>query len=242
MSKTMKIPSSTTIAKRLVFVTGDKGGVGKSFTARTLVQHNLDTNRPCHAYDIDPVNPSLHQYYPENTLRLDLGEPGALDQIRNDLEFNSLLLVDCAARSLHELDIWFRELGLLRQRGDLQLAVTFVFVITPDKSCTAIMSEALDMFGHDAEYLVVKNLKMGKDFSIYENSKLRKRLLEEYNGQEITLPPLLERTVVLLDRHDLGFNRALVDDRVTVADRSRVRGFLEHAYAELDTVEERLSV
>ena len=113
---------------------------------------------------------------------------------------------------MHELDVWFRELGLLRQRQDLRLAVTFVFVITPDKSCTAIMSEALDMFGHDADYLVVKNLKMGKDFSIYENSKLRKRLLEEYQGKEITLPPLLERTVVLLDRHDLGFNRALVDD------------------------------
>jgi hypothetical protein len=238
----MKTPTSAPIAKRLVFVTGDKGGVGKSFTARTLVQRNLDMSQPCHAYDIDPVNPSLHQYYPENTIRLDLEEPGALDQIRNDLEFNSLLLVDCAARSLHELDVWFRELGLLRQRQDLRLAVTFVFVITPDKSCTAIMSEALDMFGHDADYLVVKNLKMGKDFSIYENSKLRKRLLEEYQGKEITLPPLLERTVVLLDRHDLGFNRALVDDRVTVADRSRVRGFLEQAYLEFDPVKERLSV
>jgi hypothetical protein len=238
----MKTTPSDPIAKRLVFVTGDKGGVGKSFTARTLVQHNLDTNRPCHGYDIDPVNPSLHQYYPENTVRLNLEEPGALDQIRNDLEFNQLLLVDCAARSLHELDDWFRELGLLRQRHDLHLGITLVFVITPDKSCTAIMSEALDMFGHEADYLVVKNLKMGKDFSIYENSKLRKRLLEEYQGREITLPPLLERTVVLLDRHDLGFNRALVDERVTVADRSRIRGFLEQAYAELETVKEQLSV
>jgi hypothetical protein len=238
----MKTLPSDPIAKRLVFVTGDKGGVGKSFTARTLVQHNLDTNRPCHGYDIDPVNPSLHQYYPENTVRLNLEEPGALDQIRNDLEFNQLLLVDCAARSLHELDDWFRELGLLRQRHGLHLGITLVFVITPDKSCTAIMSEALDMFGHEADYLVVKNLKMGKDFSIYENSKLRKRMLEEYHGREITLPPLLERTVVLLDRHDLGFNRALVDERVTVADRSRIRGFLEQAYAEMETVKERLTV
>ena len=238
----MKTLPPNPLAKRLVFVTGDKGGVGKSFTARTLVQHHLDTNRPCHAYDIDPVNPTLHQYYPENTIRLNLEEAGALDQIRNDLEFNQLLLVDCAARSLHELDGWFRELGLIQQRRDLHLAITFVFVITPDKSCTAIMSEALDMFGHEAEYLVVKNLKMGKDFSIYENSELRKRLIQGYQGREIVLPPLLERTVVLLDRHDLGFNRALVDDRVTVADRSRVRGFLEQAYAELESVNERLSV
>jgi len=119
----MKTLPPDPLAKRLVFVTGDKGGVGKSFTARTLVQHHLDTNRPCHAYDIDPVNPTLHQYYPENTIRLNLEEPGALDQIRNDLEFNQLLLVDCAARSLHELDGWFRELGLIQQRRDLHLAI-----------------------------------------------------------------------------------------------------------------------
>ena len=238
----MTSSSNPSIEKRLVFVTGDKGGVGKSFTARTLVQHHLDTGQACHAYDIDPVNPSLHQYYPDHTIRLNLEEPGALDQIRNDLEFNQLLLIDCAARSLHELDGWFRELGLLRQRHDLRLAITFVFVITPDKSCTAIMAEALEMFGHEADYLVVKNLKMGKDFSIYENSKLRKRLIDDYGGKEITLPSLLERTVVLLDRHDLGFDRALTDDRVTVADRFRVRGFLEQAYAEMNTVGERLTV
>jgi len=240
----MQTPSSESvpISKRLIFITGDKGGVGKSFTARALVQHKLDTNQACHAYDIDPVNPSLHQYYPENTISLDLEEPGALDQIRNDLEYNQLLLIDCAARSLHELDIWFQELGLLRQRQSLRLGITFVFVITPDKSCTAIMSDALDLFGHEADYLVVQNLAMGRDFSIYENSKLRKRLLEEFHGKEITLPPLLERTVVLLDRHDIGFGAALTDSRVTVADRSRIRGFLDQVYAQLETVKERLSV
>ena len=237
----MQTHSSEPLNKRLVFVTGDKGGVGKSFMARTLVQHNLDTNQTCHAYDIDPVNPSLHQYYPDNTVQLDLEESGALDQIRNDLEFNQLLLVDCAARSLHELDLWFRELGLLQQRRDLRLGITFVFVITPDKSCTAIMSEALDMFGHEADYVVVKNLAMGKDFSIYENSKLRMRLVEEFHGKEITLPPLLERTVVLLDRHDIGFGQALSDSRTTVADRSRVRGYLDKVYVQLETVKEQLS-
>ncbi len=65
-----------------------------------------------------------------------------------------------------------------------------------DRSIPEILETFLIMFGHDADYLVVKNLKMGKDFSIYENSKLRKRLLEEYHGKEITLPPLLERNCV----------------------------------------------
>jgi len=40
-----------------------------------------------------------------------------MEKVFTDPKLNSLLLVDCAARSLHELDVWFCELGLLR-RGD----------------------------------------------------------------------------------------------------------------------------
>lgn len=226
--------------KRLIFVTGDKGGVGKSFAARTLLQYHIDGNRPCHAFDIDPANPCLHQFYPENTVRIDLAETDALDQIHDDIEYNQLILVDCAARSLRELNGWFREVDIMAERESLDFGITFVFVVTPDKSCTAIMSEALDMFGHEGAYLVIKNTAMGKDFSIYENSKLRKRLLEEFQGKEIILPTLLERTVVLLDRYDIGFRAAIHDRRATLSDRSRVHGFLRKAYAEFETVKEIL--
>ena len=226
--------------KRIVFVTGDKGGVGKSFTSRAIVQYYLDLKQPFRGFDIDPVNPNLEQFYPDLTTQLDIQEPGALDQIRNEIETQPLLLVDCAARSLWELDAWFKDLGLIQERGQLRLSFTFVFVITPDKSCTAIMTDTVQRFGKEAEYLVVKNYGKGKNFSIYEDSKLRISLLKEYLGQEITMPPLLERTVVLLDAHDIGFGDAMRHPGVTVADRSRVRGFLEQSYAQFKTVKNLL--
>ncbi|HEV3272841.1 MAG TPA: hypothetical protein VGZ93_11725 [Candidatus Methylacidiphilales bacterium] len=228
--------NSPTTSKRIVFVTGDKGGVGKSFTSRALVQYYLDTKQPFHAFDIDPVNPNLAQFYPDATTQIDIEEDGALDEIRNEVEKQPLLLVDCAARSLNELDHWFKDLGLIQERSQLHLSFTFVFVITPDKSCTVIMADTLEKFGKEAEYLVVKNHGKGKNFSIYEASKLRTSLLKEHQGQEITLPPLLERTVVYLDSHDIGFGDALNHPEVAVADRSRVRGFLEQSYAQFNTV------
>jgi hypothetical protein len=87
------------------------------------------------------------------------------------------------------------------------------------------MNDTLQRFGKEADYLVVKNYGKGKNFSIYEESKLRASLLKQYQGQEIALPSLLERTVVHLDSHDIGFGDALKLPEVTVADRSRVRGF-----------------
>jgi hypothetical protein len=228
--------NSPTTSKRIVFVTGDKGGVGKSFTSRALVQYYLDTKQPFRAFDIDPVNPNLAQFYPAITTQIDIEEQGALDEIRNEVEKHPLLLVDCAARTLNELDHWFKELGLIHERNQLHLSLTFVFVITPDKSCTVIMADTLEKFGRNAEYLVVRNHGKGKNFSIYEGSKLRLALLTEHQGREIALPPLLERTVVHLDSHDIGFGDALNHPDVAVADRSRVRGFLEQSYVQFDTV------
>jgi hypothetical protein len=222
--------------KRIVFVTGDKGGVGKSFTSRALAQFYLDSKQSFQAFDIDPVNPNLAQFYPDNTTQLDIGEPGSLDEIRNAVEKQVLVLVDCAARSLNELDHWFKDLGLAQEKGQLQLSFTFAFVITPDKSCTVIMADTLQRFGHDADYLVVKNHGKGRNFAIYEASKLRARLLGEFQGKEIDLPSLLERTVVHLDTHDIGFGEALRHPQVTVSDRSRVRGFLEQSYTHFNTV------
>ena len=236
----METNTNPVIPKSLTFVTGEKGGVGKSFFARTLAQHKIDTKQAFRAFDIDPVNPNLHQFYPEHTTALDIDEEGSLDAIRDALDSHPQILVDCAARSIVELDAWFRDLGIIEEKKGLYLAITFIFVITPDKSCTAIINDALERFGYDAQYLVVKNLAKGKDFSIYDHSKLRERLLKEYDAKEIVLPRLLERTVVLLDRNDLDFGSAQSSPLTTSADRSRVTGYLNRVYAQFETVKERV--
>lgn len=228
--------------KRIIFITGDKGGVGKSFMARTLLQYYIDSKIACRAFDIDPVNPCLHQYYPNHTERIDISDLHNLDPINDAIENNSLILVDCAARSIHDLNTWFKEVDIMAERQSLDFALTFVFVITPDKSCMAIMTDALEMFGRDGDYLIVKNSARGKDFSIYENSKIKKRMMEEAAAKEIVLPTLAERTVILMDRHDIAFRDAIHHSMATLSNRSRVHAYLRTAYAQFETVKEMLGV
>ena len=237
---TSSVKASATTARRIVFVTGDKGGVGKSFVSRALVQYFMDRQMPFRAYDLDPVNPNLAQFYPEQTVQIDIGESGGLDIIRNDLDLHSLLIVDCAARAIGELDTWFKDMALLEQRKQLHLALTIAFVVTPDKSCTIIMRDALERFGDQATYLVIKNTGKGSNFTIYEGSQLRKTLLSEHGAHEIILPSLLERTVVLLDENDISFGEAAKNPLTTSADRSRVAGFLSRAYCQFDLVKSLL--
>ncbi|MCC5623331.1 hypothetical protein [Nostoc sp. CHAB 5715] len=49
--------------KRLIIVTGDKGGVGKSTFARALFQLYINKSLPCVTYEADLRNPQLERYF-----------------------------------------------------------------------------------------------------------------------------------------------------------------------------------
>jgi hypothetical protein len=50
-------------SRRLVIVTGDKGGVGKSTFSRAMIQTYLDTNQNFAAFDADMSNPQIKRFY-----------------------------------------------------------------------------------------------------------------------------------------------------------------------------------
>ncbi len=47
------------------FIDGEKGGVGKSFVARTMIQYGLDRNLPFVAVETDRSNPDVAGVYKE---------------------------------------------------------------------------------------------------------------------------------------------------------------------------------
>ncbi|MBD2498339.1 chromosome partitioning protein ParA [Nostoc sp. FACHB-280] len=52
-----------TKSRRLVIVTGDKGGVGKSTFSRAMIQTYLDNNQNFAAFDADMSNPQIKRFY-----------------------------------------------------------------------------------------------------------------------------------------------------------------------------------
>lgn len=217
--------------KRILFVIGDKGGVGKSFTARALAQYYLDQEIPFCGYDTNLASPNFKQFYPQTTVTI---SPQSLDRLSEDLSKYSVLLVDCAARAIPEIASWFHQVQPVQE--SLKLSVTFIFVITPDKGCAFFIRNTLPQFGCNANYVVIKNLARGEDFSIYENSESRQQFLNEFGGKEIEMVPLHESTVVQLDEHDIAFGDATYHAELTICDRARVFGFLDQMYLNLETL------
>jgi hypothetical protein len=95
------------------------------------------------------------------------------------------------------------------------------------------MSES---FQHNAEYILVKNLGKGSQFKVYDESKTRARILNDWGGKEISIPNLVPSTSLEIDRLCMPFHIAKEAKNIGIAERSRINTFQSKAFAEFDQV------
>jgi len=229
---------------RIVFVTGDKGGVGKSFFSRLLLDHYLNDGRTVHAYDTDKTNSTLFRFYEslerkEFTLdQLDTDNQGELDEMMNNAVSlkDSVFMIDCGARTMDKLRSWMTEIGFLSLAKEHKVNVTIAFVIGPEKDCVQILKDSLDTFKDQVDYVVVKNSARGKEFLVYDESKTRTRILKEYKGFEIEIPALYPRTNLLVDKLSIPFFEAMKSQELGIVDQARVRSMVEKVNLEFEKV------
>jgi len=230
---------------RLVFVTGDKGGVGKSFTSRLLLDWYLKSGSKVRAFDTDKTNSTLFRFFKdvESPLfdldQLDTDDQPSLDQFLNEIvsdEEDSIFMVDCAARTMERLLAWMSDLGFFELAKEHSIKLTLAFVLGPELDCVQILKDMSDSFQENAEYVLVKNLGKGSQFKVYDESKTRTRILNEWGGKEISIPNLVPSTSLEIDRLCLPFHIAKEGKELGIAERSRVSTFQAKAFAEFDQV------
>ena len=86
----------------LNFIGGEKGGVGKSVTARLLAQYFIDRNKPFTGFDTDRSHNSFTRFYQGFASPVVVDSYEALDSIVNGFEGNPehSVIVDLAAQTL----------------------------------------------------------------------------------------------------------------------------------------------
>jgi hypothetical protein len=226
----------STPTKRLVIVHGDKGGVGKSTFARLLADYYTHHAPDWRGYDTDPTNGHLLRFYSGNTKPINIHDPASLDQLLNALETEGVAhwLVDLGAQSGDRLVQWMAETEFLTVCGELNIAVTIAFVISPIKDSTVLLKIVSDQLGSGVNYVVVKNEATGRGFPIYDGSKTRARLTEELGAVEIQMPEVLEHVYYKVDQFNLPWTAAVGSRELGLAERQRVKAFIRAAFAEIE--------
>ncbi|MBW4491171.1 MAG: hypothetical protein KME12_25720 [Trichocoleus desertorum ATA4-8-CV12] len=232
--------------KRMIGITSDKGGNGKSTVARALGDIVLRRGIPTRAFDCDRRNAQLHRHYNQAFLstfdsdagvsRIDLSVRGGADELLNSLESptTQIVLIDFPAGGGELFERFEREIKLFDFLSEIGYQLTMVSVLSRVKDSINSLRTLMEYCGDRADHVVLKNCFFGEPerFSRFDHSKTKELVLQT-GGVILNFPDLYDSTYDVLDDKNLTFSDALQPQSgLPMADRRRVKVFLDEAEAE----------
>ncbi|MDZ8264272.1 MAG: chromosome partitioning protein ParA [Nostoc sp. ChiQUE01b] len=248
---------------RLVIVTGDKGGVGKSTFARALLQTYLDNKREFVAFDADTSNPQIRRFYGNecDVQPFDIFTRGKADAFLDDLRtFMSprvkpgesilprgkfLFLLELPSQSIQYFRLFEKEMGFFELlQKELHSRVTMTAVINRTKDSVNQLLQMHDFCNGQVDYLIVKNLFFGETdaFERYDNSSKVKELKESgVKLPEIYMPDLIAHAYDYLDENNYSFAQGIAqNEKLSV--RGRVSRWMENFKESITPVKDLLGL
>ena len=228
----------------LNFIGGEKGGVGKSVVARLLAQYLIDKDLPFMGFDTDRSHTSFTRFYADYAAPVLVDSYEGLDRVVSVFENANeseapRVIVDLAAQTAAPLSRWIKDSDLLPLLADMGVTVNFWHVADAGKDSVDLLDRLLDAYGEGPNYLIVKNLGRGTDFSQLEASPAMARALE-MGARIVTLAQLHEGSMRKIDRQNASFWAALhnrsEDDALGLLERQRVKNWLRKSYESFDAL------
>ena len=252
--------------KRLVIVTGDKGGVGKSTFARGLVQTYLDKGQRFIGFDADSSNSQLLRFYGQHCHiePLDIFKTGNIDQFFDEMKTKanpkvggdgeiiqpeSLFLLELPPQSRRILRKFVEEMTFLETaEKHYNIRVTMVVVISRVIDSINQLIDLHSFCGNQVDYIVVKNLFFGEpdEFTRYKNSPEVEKIKEQLKSQkspfsDIKMPELIERSYDYLDENSMTFRQGMEQTDLPSV-KGRVTSWLRTFKEEIEQVKESLGL
>jgi hypothetical protein len=229
----------------LNFIGGEKGGVGKSVAARLLAQYFIDKGQPFTGFDTDRSHTSFTRFYSDYASPVVVDSYEGLDLIAGEFEvptedgLTNSVIVDLAAQTAAPLSRWIRDSELIPLMAEMGVTVNFWHLADAGKDTVELLGRLLSTYGAGPNYIIVKNLGRGSDFSQLDESAAMQRALE-LGARVITLAQLHEGSMRKIDRQNASFwasvNTKSGEDSLGLLERQRVKNWLKGAYLTFDTL------
>jgi hypothetical protein len=229
--------------RSLNLIGGEKGGVGKSVTARVLAQYFIDKGRPFTGFDTDRSHTSFARFYADYASPAIVDTYEGLDLIANVFEqaegedAQRSVIVDLAAQTAAPLARWVNDSDLLALLAEMGVTVNFWHLADTGKDSVDLLDRLVETYGAGPNYIVVRNLGRGSDFSLLEESQALAKAMA-VGGKLVTLLQLHEASMRKIDRQNASFwaaiNTRSSPDALGMLERQRVKTWLKATYATLD--------
>ena len=224
------------------FIGGEKGGVGKSLTARVLAQYMIDREIPFLGFDTDRSHGALMRFYSGYASPVVMDRYEALDVIVEAAaeQPERRILVDLAAQTHEPLVRWMDDVGVINMADEMGMTIHYWHVMDNGRDSVDLLQKLLDRFGTGLKYVLVRNQIRGNDFNTLEQSGEQARALE-LGAKIVSIKRLNESVMNKIDAGSSSFWKAKPSHDSTegglgLMDRQRVKMWLRDVYREIDDV------
>ena len=221
------------------FIGGEKGGVGKSVTARLLAQYLIDKNLAFTGFDTDRSHFSFNRFYADYASPVVVDSYEGLDLIVTAFEDNpeQNVIVDLAAQTSTPLAKWINDASLFELFADMGVTVNLWHVMDDGRDAVDLLGKLVDTYGAGPNYVVVENHGRGSNFVLLKNSHALQKA-QTLGAQHVILPRLHDACMRKIDQHNTSFWKAINNrespDALGLLERQRVKTWLKNCYATFD--------
>ena len=225
---------------KIHLIDGEKGGVGKSLFARTLMQYAIDKQMKLTLVDADRTNADVSEVYPDGAITASFSEDEKksydADEIFN-LALTQSVVVNLPAQVYPLVNEWISRNSVLEVGAQYDVAVVKWFVCTGAYDSVKLFMESLDKFEDTITHVLVKNYAMCDEWErVLEKPEL-KSAIAKYKVKQVIFPKLSFRERDILLEEKLTFAAAKnYTQKLGVLGTQRVHSFLKQAHGELDKV------
>lgn len=222
---------------------GDKGGVGKSILSRLIAEYLKSHGLHWKGIDADLRNPDFSRYYPEVSIQ-GISNEDDLVTLLNTLETSSgadRYVLNLPAQAGLILDS-----ETVSALSEIKMKSICFFTMNSERDSTQQLKNFIEKNGSSFSKIVaVQNGYFGRSdqFSLFQQSKTRKALLEDFGGSELFLPKfeavsVLKKLSTLQNSNgrSFGFSSEIEEKVLTIAERSSLKSWMQKCFAAFESI------
>jgi hypothetical protein len=234
---------------KIHFIDGEKGGVGKSLFARTMVQYCLDNNLPFRLVEADGSNPDVGDIYGEaykqaykqdcEQIVFTENEKKAFeaDRIFN-LATENQVIVNLPSQVYKAVNRWIDYNGLLDPQlvRDYKVEICKWFVSAGGYDSLQLFMQSATKFEGKVRHLLVRNLGLCDDWAAVAKTEGLQDVIDKYKVVQVDFPKLSYMERNLLDQKRIPFAEAMKRENVDfpILSKQRIANFLKDAYKAIE--------
>jgi hypothetical protein len=233
------------MAKPTVIVVGaDKGGVGKTTVARTLLDYFTAHQIPTRAFDTEAPRGTLKRFHPDTTDIVDINL--VPDQMKIFDTLNSaeasVTVIDVRAGLMSQTLRALRDFGFIDAAKKGQITFAVFHILGPTIASLDEIAETAAFLG-DAKYFLVKNFINNTHFFQWDEETHNNYFKKVKDAVEITIPKLNEMATEQVDLASVPFVTFIANKKqngesaaYSFVLRGYVRHWLGNVWAEYDRI------